>query len=384
MRMRIFLSPALGVMMAIVAASTLAQQEFPYASDDNLAGARIGGAMVPGVEDPVYYLCDDNYGDALTGGCVPDGSGRIMPGIENDIDGRDYDCDELHAIGIGDIPVIGTDWMLLDGYQDFTTGEWISPPDGLACEWSGEDNTGTTDVQADERAAQVVEDTVVLKHALEISGFPGGPDSQPTARRLIETDDAAGCDEVGWSIDATRGQIGRPEGLDGAEAWRTSACQLGIEMFANCSEPFTAPREGIGPDDLIVACAVMLNSDSIGGTLNPSDFKLVPADNRRFWWPTDDLVWNFLNDYTHRDGPLEWLTSLPPNDVQFQYISFVIKAEDPLTTSDFPLRLLYMPHATLAEAIQSADQTEVVPIASDLSLWVVISETTPIDRAWGS
>ena len=40
--------------------------------------------------------CDPNYG-----GCVPGD--------------RDYDCWELHDMGIGDIPVIGTDWQRLDG-----------------------------------------------------------------------------------------------------------------------------------------------------------------------------------------------------------------------------------------------------------------------------
>jgi len=41
-------------------------------------------------------------------------------------------------MGIGDIPVIGSDWERLDGYQDFSTGEWLSYPDGLGCEWYGE------------------------------------------------------------------------------------------------------------------------------------------------------------------------------------------------------------------------------------------------------
>jgi hypothetical protein len=68
--------------------------------------------------------CDANYGEALSGGCVPAD--------------RDYDCGELHALGIGDIPVIGDDWMRLDGYQDYATGEWVYLPDGLGCEWAGE------------------------------------------------------------------------------------------------------------------------------------------------------------------------------------------------------------------------------------------------------
>jgi hypothetical protein len=41
-------------------------------------------------------------------------------------------------VGIGDIPVIGSDWQRLDGYQDFSTGEWLSYPGGLGCEWYGE------------------------------------------------------------------------------------------------------------------------------------------------------------------------------------------------------------------------------------------------------
>src|SRR5215217_3180746 len=64
--------------------------------------------------------CGPNYG-ATDGGCIPED--------------RDYDCPELWEMGIGDIPVIGNDWMRLDGYQDFETGEWISAPDGLGCEW---------------------------------------------------------------------------------------------------------------------------------------------------------------------------------------------------------------------------------------------------------
>jgi hypothetical protein len=47
-----------------------------------------------------YYPCDTHYGDALSGGCVPDS--------------RDFDCPELRSWGIVNIPVIGEDWMLLD------------------------------------------------------------------------------------------------------------------------------------------------------------------------------------------------------------------------------------------------------------------------------
>lgn len=63
--------------------------------------------------------CDPNYG-----GCVPGD--------------RDYDCRELHAMGIGNIPVLGTDWQRLDGYLDFATGVWTASPNGLGCEWGGE------------------------------------------------------------------------------------------------------------------------------------------------------------------------------------------------------------------------------------------------------
>ncbi len=41
-------------------------------------------------------------------------------------------------MGIGDIPVVGTDWQRLDGSLDFATGRWVHPPDGLGCEWQGE------------------------------------------------------------------------------------------------------------------------------------------------------------------------------------------------------------------------------------------------------
>jgi hypothetical protein len=67
--------------------------------------------------------CDPNYG-MTPGGCVPGD--------------RDYDCPELKAMGIGDIPVIGTDWQRLDGNYDYNTGQWLSYPDGIGCEWMGE------------------------------------------------------------------------------------------------------------------------------------------------------------------------------------------------------------------------------------------------------
>jgi hypothetical protein len=59
----------------------------------------------------VEYVCDPNYDDALSGGCVP-------------VD-RDYDCSELRSWGIANIPVIGEDWMLLD--EDY---------DRVGCEFS--------------------------------------------------------------------------------------------------------------------------------------------------------------------------------------------------------------------------------------------------------
>jgi hypothetical protein len=64
--------------------------------------------------------CDPNYGPTPAG-CVPGD--------------RDHDCPELHSWGIGDIPVIGDDWQRLDGYYDYWRGEWVSYPDGIACEW---------------------------------------------------------------------------------------------------------------------------------------------------------------------------------------------------------------------------------------------------------
>ena len=69
------------------------------------------------------YSCDPNYG-WTPGGCVPGN--------------RDYDCWELHAMGIGDIPVIGYDWQRLDGNYDYYGGYWTALPDGLGCEWWGE------------------------------------------------------------------------------------------------------------------------------------------------------------------------------------------------------------------------------------------------------
>jgi hypothetical protein len=67
--------------------------------------------------------CDPNYG-ATSAGCVPGD--------------RDYDCPELHSMGIGDIPVIGSDWQRLDGFYNYYGGYWESYPDGLGCEWYGE------------------------------------------------------------------------------------------------------------------------------------------------------------------------------------------------------------------------------------------------------
>ena len=89
-------------------------------------GLFLGGAFLVGGVLPATVTaqsCDPNYG-ATYAGCV--------------LGDRDYDCWELHAMGIGDIPVIGYDWQRLDGYLDFATGQWISYPDGLGCEWYGE------------------------------------------------------------------------------------------------------------------------------------------------------------------------------------------------------------------------------------------------------
>jgi hypothetical protein len=74
-------------------------------------------------ETTAQAACDPNYAPT-PGGCV--------------YGDRDYDCPELHARGIGDIPVIGTDWQRLDGYFDYDTGQWRSWPDGVGCEWGGE------------------------------------------------------------------------------------------------------------------------------------------------------------------------------------------------------------------------------------------------------
>jgi hypothetical protein len=92
-----------------------------------LAGITVGIAFTAAIGSSAttaQVICDPNYGATSTGQCVPGD--------------RDYDCPELKARGIGDIPVIGDDWQRLDGYQDFSTGEWLSYPDGLGCEWYGE------------------------------------------------------------------------------------------------------------------------------------------------------------------------------------------------------------------------------------------------------
>ena len=81
------------------------------------------GLAAPAPEASAQNSCDPNYG-WTSGGCVP--------GY------RDFDCGELHAMGIGDIPVIGYDWQRLDGYYDYYYGYWVAYPDGLGCEWWGE------------------------------------------------------------------------------------------------------------------------------------------------------------------------------------------------------------------------------------------------------
>jgi hypothetical protein len=89
-------------------------------------GLLLGSALFVGGASPAPVAaqgCDSNYAPTPAG-CV--------------LGDRDYDCSELHAMGIGDIPVIGNDWQRLDGYLDFATGQWVSYPDGLGCEWYGE------------------------------------------------------------------------------------------------------------------------------------------------------------------------------------------------------------------------------------------------------
>jgi hypothetical protein len=91
-----------------------------YVRLESATGTRTGrlgdheGRMIYG-----SYVCDPNYDDALSGGCVPAD--------------RDYDCGELRSWGIVAIPVrtarptstppIIGDWMLLDDDHD-----------GLGCE----------------------------------------------------------------------------------------------------------------------------------------------------------------------------------------------------------------------------------------------------------
>ncbi|MGI9253122.1 MAG: hypothetical protein ACR2J8_05205 [Thermomicrobiales bacterium] len=93
----------------------------------SVAGIALAGALIAltGQTQKVdaQYACDPSYG-WTAGGCVP--------GY------RDFDCWELHAMGIGDIPVIGYDWQRLDGFYDVQYGYWVSYPDGLGCEWLGE------------------------------------------------------------------------------------------------------------------------------------------------------------------------------------------------------------------------------------------------------
>jgi hypothetical protein len=63
-----------------------------------LAGLTVGLAFTFGSGSSpttAQGCCDSNYGLTSTGQCV--------------YGDRDYDCPELHAMGIGDIPVIGSD-----------------------------------------------------------------------------------------------------------------------------------------------------------------------------------------------------------------------------------------------------------------------------------
>ena len=83
----------------------------------------IGGLGASEVPTGAQAHCDPNYAPTAAG---------YVPGD------RDYDCPELHAMGLGDIPVIGNDWQRLDGYYDYNMGVWESYADGLACEWLGE------------------------------------------------------------------------------------------------------------------------------------------------------------------------------------------------------------------------------------------------------
>jgi hypothetical protein len=66
---------------------------------------------VPDWTSPAYG-CDWNYGTTWTGGCVPDQQG-------------DLDCPDLRAMELGNVRVIGDDWMLLD-----------EDGDGFGCEFS--------------------------------------------------------------------------------------------------------------------------------------------------------------------------------------------------------------------------------------------------------
>jgi hypothetical protein len=90
------------------------------------SGIVIGLVTLAGAENTfveAQLLCDQNY--------VPTPNGCVLSD-------RDYDCPELHLMGIGDILVIGTDWQRLDGLFDYERGYWISYPDGVGCEWYGD------------------------------------------------------------------------------------------------------------------------------------------------------------------------------------------------------------------------------------------------------
>jgi hypothetical protein len=96
-----------------------------FVNRDPKTGKRIGTLESTTTSEMVRYMCESLYNDALSGGCVPDD--------------RDYDCDELRAWGIVNIPVVKSrpgvfipsqvvDWMQLD-----------EDGDGIACEVNPEE-----------------------------------------------------------------------------------------------------------------------------------------------------------------------------------------------------------------------------------------------------
>lgn len=92
-----------------------------YVNRDSATGKRIGTLESTTTSEIVRYPCESLYNDALSGGCVPED--------------RDYDCDELRAWGIVNIPVVKSSQS--GGYIPSMLVDWMhldEDDDGIGCD----------------------------------------------------------------------------------------------------------------------------------------------------------------------------------------------------------------------------------------------------------